>query len=102
MTEPRTATAAEHPCELHLHHSPIVVRTQGHHRKPMYLQRRLWGEVRDDTVMWLCGNDHDAIHEVVGWLLGETRKPDPMPGWKVRAEAQRTVDWYAAHLPDPA
>lgn len=97
MTGPRTATATEHPCELHLTHSPVVVRTQGHHRHPLYLQHRLWGEKRDDELLWLCGNDHDAVHEMIGWLLGESRRPDPMPGWKTRAEAQRTVAWFHAN-----
>jgi hypothetical protein len=34
------------------------------------------------------------VHEVIGWLLGETRRPDPMPGRNVLAEAERTVAWY--------
>lgn len=89
-----TATAASRPCELYEYHAPKVVQTEGHHSKPVYLQRRLWGEVRDDTVTYLCGNCHSAVHEVVGWMLGESRKPDPMPGWKTVSEAARTVEWY--------
>lgn len=99
MTAPLSATAAARPCELYEHHAPRVVQTEGHHRAPMYLQRRLWGEVRDHTLMWLCGNCHAAVHEWVGWLLGESRRPNPEPGWKAKAEARRTADWYLANQP---
>lgn len=101
MTEPRTAQAAEKPCELYAHNAPpIPSRTQGHHRYPMYLQRRVWGEVRDGTLAYLCGLCHDSVHDVIGWQLGETRRPEPMPGRNVLREAQRTVDWYRAALAD--
>lgn len=96
VEQPREARAADQPCELYAYHAPKAVRTQGHHTRPVYLQRRLWGEVRDDTVTYLCGSCHDAVHEWIGWLLGESRRPDPEPGWKAKAEAQRTVDWYLA------
>lgn len=92
---PVEAQAADHPCALYAHSSsPVPTRTQGHHSRPMYLQVRLWGEVRDHSVTYLCGLCHDSVHEWIGWLLGESRRPDPEPGWKAKAEAQRTVDWY--------
>jgi hypothetical protein len=96
IAPPRTATAASRPCELVGYHAPAVVRTQGHHRRPQYLQVRLWGEVRDETLLWLCGSCHDAVHEWIGFLLGESRRPAPEPGRLAKAEAQRTVDWYRA------
>lgn len=96
MTEPRTAQADDHPCELYAHTSaPIPSRTQHHHRRPVYLQERLYdGQVRYPADLWLCGLCHDSTHDVLGWLLGESRKPSPMPGRKTVAEAKRTYDWY--------
>lgn len=91
---PATATATSRPCELYRWHAPPVVQTEGHHRLPQYLQRRLWGEVRDETLLWLCGNCHAATHEWIGWLLGESRRPSPEPGRLAKAEAARTVAWY--------
>lgn len=94
VTEPRTARAADKPCELYSYHAPAVVRTQGHHMHPVYLQNRLYGRIQDPELKWLCGSCHDAVHEWIGWLLGETRRPVPEPGRLAKAEAQRTVDWY--------
>ena len=92
----RDARAADLPCKLYTHHAPRVVRTQGHHVFPMYLQRRVWGEVRDETLMWLCGTCHDSVHEWLGWLLGETRRPNPEPGRYAKAEAEATLNLYQA------
>lgn len=95
VPEPLTAQASERPCELYAHSAaPIPSRTQGHHRHPVYLQNRVYGGIRDPELLWVCGLCHDSIHDVVSWLLGEARKPDPMPGRKAQAEARRTVDWY--------
>lgn len=90
----RTAQASERPCELHRYHSPVVVRTQGHHHRCVYLQNRVYGSIQDPELMWACGTCHDSIHAWIDWLLREARRPTPAPGPKVRAEAQRTVDWY--------
>jgi hypothetical protein len=98
VAAPRTATARAHPCQLYAHTAPPVPsRTQYHHRFPQYLQERLWGEVRLDTppdMLWLCGLCHDNVHEALGWLLGESRKPDPMPGRLALNEARRARNWY--------
>jgi hypothetical protein len=95
VTEPRTAQAAEEPCALYAHNdSPRPSRTQGHHRHPVYLQNRVYGQIRDPELMFLCGLCHDSVHDVIGWLLGEGRQPNPMPGRNVIAEAKRTVAWY--------
>jgi hypothetical protein len=97
VTEPRTARATDQPCELYAHtRSPVPARTQGHHRHPVYLQNRVYGQIRDPELLWLCGLCHDSIHEVIGWLLGESREPHPMPGRNVIDEAERTVAWYRA------
>lgn len=96
---PRTARADDKPCSLYAHScAPIPARTQGHHRHPVYLQNRVYGQIRDSELMYVCGTCHDNIHEVIGWLLGESREPSPMPGWKTHREAERTVDWYRAAL----
>lgn len=91
---PQTATAATQPCQLYTYHAPAVVRTQGHHRHPVYLQNRIYGQIRDPELLWLCGSCHDAVHEWISWLLGEARQPNPEPGRYAKAEAERTVAWY--------
>lgn len=91
----RTATFREHPCQLYAYHAPQPVRTQGHHRHPVYLQNRVYGKIQDPELLWVCGSCHDSIHEWLGFLLGESRHPDPEPGRLVKAEAQRTFEWYA-------
>lgn len=95
---PRTATAGEHPCEVYMYHAPVPVRTQFHHTKPVYLQNRLYGQIMYGPELWVCGTCHDSIHEWIGWLLGESRKPSPEPGWKIKHIAQETVDWYLDEL----
>jgi hypothetical protein len=92
---PRTAHASQRPCELYAHSgSPRPTRTQGHHRHPVYLQNRVYGQIRDPELLWVCGLCHDSIHAYLDWLLGDASKPDPMPGWRVKQEAARTVLWY--------
>lgn len=102
MSPPVTATATQHPCQLYAHSAaPVPCRTQYHHRYPEYLQGRLWGGTRlegGEHMLWVCGLCHDSIHEVLGWLLEETRRPDPMPGLYAVREATRTVLWYQQTL----
>jgi hypothetical protein len=77
---PRTAHASQRPCELYAHSgSPRPTRTQGHHRHPVYLQNRVYGQIRDPELLWVCGLCHDSIHAYLDWLLGDASKPDPMP-----------------------
>lgn len=95
---PATATASSRPCELYRYHAPAPVRTQGHHRHPVYLQNRLFGRIVDNELLWVCGTCHDSVHEWVAYLLGEARRPSPEPGRLAKAEAERTVDWYRAQL----
>ena len=93
--ESRSAQAAERPCELYAHSSsPRPSRTQGHHRHPVYLQNRVYGQIRDTELLWVCGLCHDSVHDWLSWLLGEARKPDPEPGWKAKAEAFAAYNWY--------
>lgn len=91
---PLGATAYTHPCELYGYHAPRPSRTQGHHRHPRFLQDRVYGELRDNEVLWVCGTCHDNIHEWLFFLLGEEREPNPHPGRKAQAEAQKSYDWY--------
>lgn len=96
---PLTALASERPCELYAHScSPHPSRTQGHHRKAVYLQNRVYGKIVDGELMWLCGLCHDSVHDWLSWLLGEARKPSPEPGYKAKAEAVRTFQWYQQAL----
>lgn len=95
MTEPRTAAAADRPCELYVDHGsarPSV--TQGHHVFPVYLQNRIYGRITIPTLAYLCGTCHDNVHAVLYALMGERRLPDPMPPARARAMAQRAFDWY--------
>lgn len=94
--EPLGAKARVHPCALYGYHAPRPARTQGHHRHPQYLQKRIYGEVRDNETLWVCGTCHDNIHEWLYFLLGEAREPNPHPGRKAKAEAQKSYDWYKA------
>jgi hypothetical protein len=98
VTDVRTARAAEKPCELYRHHSPRVVRTQGHHRKPVYLQNKVFGRIQDPELLWVCGSCHDALHSWIAFLLDEWGEPKPRPGRNVKVEAQKTVDWYRAAM----
>lgn len=89
------ASALKKPCELHTSHSPVVVRTQGHHRFPVYLQNRVYGKIVIPDLLWICGTGHDSIHDWLPYALGDsTRRPDVKPGWKTMDEVEAVVDWY--------
>lgn len=97
--EPKTAPAAVRPCQLYAHSGyPKPTRTQGHHPHPIYLQMRVYGEIRDKELKWFCGLCHDSVHDWISFLLGEARKPDPEPGYRAKAEAQAAYDWYQEML----
>lgn len=94
---PMKAFSGEQPCQLVSYHAPQPVMTEFHHQKPVYLQHRLYGEVRFPPSLWLCGNCHDAVHAWLYWLLGEHREP-PRVGRAAKLEAQSTFDWYTSEL----
>lgn len=98
LTRPRTASAADQPCQAYKYHAPIPVRTQFHHTKPVYLQNRLYGKIIYGPELWVCGTCHDSIHEWLGWLLGESRRPNPEPGYKIKYLAEETYSWYMGEL----
>jgi hypothetical protein len=95
---PATSTAGENPCQVYKYHQPIVVRTQFHHTKPEYLQKRLYGQTIYGPDLWVCGNCHDSIHEWLGFLLGESRPPHPEPGAYIKRVAEATYQWYVSEL----
>lgn len=95
---PRTASAGDRACELYAHHAPLVVITEGHHRHPVYLQNKVYGQIRDTELMWLCSNCHESVHAYLYFLLGERRKPNPLPPLRARVEAKRAWDWYVAEM----
>lgn len=94
LEAPRSASAAERPCELYLDHGsarPVV--TQGHHVLPLYLQWRKWGEYRSEELLWLCGGCHDSVHAWIYHLMGERYQPPKPPARAVR-RAELTVAWF--------
>lgn len=92
---PRTAPAALNPCQMYRDHgSSYPVRTQGHHRYPQYLQKRLYGSVTNTELLWLCGTCHDSIHAWLDYLLGEAYKPNPEPPFRIRTEAEYVFAWF--------
>lgn len=98
---PVTAFAQTHPCELVGYHAPTPVITEYHHSKPVFLQNRLYGEIRHGADLWVCSNCHEAIHAWLYWLLGERKQP-PNIGRAARAEAERTFAWYEAERVSPS
>lgn len=92
-----TVSAAIRPCEMYADHgSAEPAYTQGHHLRPLFLQKRLWGEVRDETLWWLCGTCHDNLHGWLYALLGEWSTPPLPPPPRARRAAQQVLDWYQA------
>lgn len=91
---PLTAQATERPCELHKNHSPVVVRTQGHHIFPQYLQIKVYGKVLHEELLWLCGTDHDSLHAWLSYALGESYKPEQPVGYATQAQVERVLEWY--------
>lgn len=95
LLRPRTAQAAERPCQLYVHSlSPRPSRTQGHHRHPVYMQNVIFGHIKLPELLWLCGLCHDSVHDWLSFLTEETRRPNPEPGLLAKREAQRTFDWF--------
>lgn len=71
--------------------------TQGHHRWPVYLQNRLWGEVRDQSLIWLCGTCHDNLHGWLYYIMGErkyTYEQAQIVPPRAKDGAYAVVDWY--------
>lgn len=89
----RTAQFTERPCSLVGYHAPTPVMTEYHHRKPVFLQNRLYGQIRYPADMWLCSNCHDAVHAWLYWLLGMRQRPTFI-GRAAKAEAEQTYAWY--------
>lgn len=76
------------------HGSARPSRTQGHHRRPVYLQNRKYGRIVHPELIWLCGTCHDNVHDWLSWLLGEARQSDPIPPPRAIREAEETYEWY--------
>jgi hypothetical protein len=80
---------------MHKYHFPRAIRTQGHHKYPIYLQEELWGEgnLRHKEIIWLCGTCHDNLHAWLDHLLNRAYMP-PKPGRMIRQEAEFVANWY--------
>lgn len=76
------------------HGSAVPSFTQLHHLRPEFLQKALWGEVRDQARAPLCGTCHDNLHGWLYWLLGRWPRPQLLPPPRARAAAQAAFDWY--------
>lgn len=83
----------ERPCELVSYHAPTPTLTEGHHIHPVFLQNRLYGNIQDNTLKYLCSNCHDSVHEWLYWILGN-RRLEPKVGRVAKAEAVQTFNWY--------
>ncbi len=96
------------PCVMGKDHRPVPRFTELHHVFPMYLQKRVWGAVRDQTKEPTCGNHHTLVHEAIDhyegfgewpkWCRGETRDMAER-GWKMYVAALRE---RGSHQPLPA
>lgn len=92
---PLLARAMDRPCELYTYHAPAVVITEGHHIRPMYLQKRVYeGAILDHELKFLCGNCHGAVHAWLYWIMGDRSMPNPQPGRYAKQEAERTFAWF--------
>jgi hypothetical protein len=70
-----TVPAREQPCRMHRLHLPVPVASELHHPFPLYLQRRIWGEIRDLERIPLCGTGHSDVHYAIDALLLGRRIP---------------------------
>lgn len=84
---------ASRPCELVTYHAPKPTITEGHHIHPVFLQNRLYGNIQDNELKYLCANCHDSVHEWLYWLLG-ARKRKPVVGRAAKLEASNTYRWF--------
>lgn len=94
--DPRRIDHRAAPCGLHTFHSPITVQNELHHPFSQYLQRRVWGEVRDHRLVSLCGTGHNTVHVALryfekfhmwpDWCVGRTRDLAAY-GWGLYGEA---------------
>lgn len=94
LTDAARAFYAEKPCALVAYHAPTPVMTEGHHIHPVYLQNRLYGNIQDNELKYMCSNCHDAVHAWLYWIMGERRQP-PNIGRAAKAEAERTYAWFS-------
>lgn len=64
---PRQVNQDELPCEIHDLHRPVTVINELHHIFPQYLQKEVWGEVRDQRMVSLCATGHNTV--TYAWQL---------------------------------
>lgn len=91
----RTAQFTEHPCELVKYHAPTPVMTEFHHRKPVFLQNKLYGKIVYGADLWVCSNCHDAIHAWLYFMLGMWKEPTHI-GRAAKAEAVNAYEWFTS------
>jgi hypothetical protein len=91
--QPKQAMWGDQFCQLVKYHAPIPSILEFHHSKPVFLQNRLYGNIKYGADLWLCSNCHDSVHEWLYWLLN-MRRLMPHVGYAAREEATRTFEWY--------
>lgn len=69
MLGPLAVSQNESPCALHGSHRPMTWSNERHHIFPLYLQRKAWGEERDDERFVTCATGHNNVHLCVEDLI---------------------------------
>lgn len=83
---------------MHKVHSPITVINELHHPFPQAWQKKIWGEVRDDTTVSICATGHNSVHTAINYY----EKYNKYPAWCVgttRDLAERAVTSRAEATP---
>ena len=77
--------------------APTPVLTEFLHTRPIYIQKRLWGEIRFDADVYYCSNCHEAVHAWCYYRDGERREPKTI-GRAAKAAGEAIYAWYQAEL----
>jgi hypothetical protein len=57
-------------CQIHKNHgSAQPYRLVGHHVFPQSLQKKVYGKVTNQTLVWVCDNGHYTIHGILTVLM---------------------------------
>lgn len=88
------------PCRCVARHNPLPVEVELHHLIPQWMQQRVWGRVRDQTLIPVCPTTHMNIHALINATLHGV--PPPHASAYTRAQAAPALAFARAHnLPPP-
>jgi hypothetical protein len=82
------------PCKCVARHSPLPLTVERHHVFPKALQIHVWGAVRDNETVPLCGTSHNAVHSVIDALLDAQPVVSGHTNHYVRMLAEQAVFRY--------